>query len=247
MDRIALISDIHGNMPAFEATLADISRRGIQRIFCLGDLVGKGPHSERVVDICREVCEKTIKGNWDDFITDETDNPTLQWHQRRLGAERLEYLRNLPTTIEVVMSGKRVRLFHASQNGVYHRVHMYDTPDRHAEMFANTVFTGDTDAPHVVGYGDIHSAYVKSFGNKILFNVGSVGNPLDITQASYVILEGAYGGSADDVFSIQLVRVPYDIEEAIRQAAAEGMPDFEAYANELRTARYRGLPARVQE
>ena len=94
---------------------------------------------------------------------------------------------------------------------------------------------------------DMHSAYVKSFGNKILFNVGSVGNPLDVTQASYVIIEGAYDRSADDIFSVQLVCVPYDIEAAIQQAAVEGMPDFEAYANELRTARYRGLAARDQE
>ena len=53
MDRIALISDIHGNIPALKATLCDIKRRGIQRVFCLGDLVGKGPSSDQVVDICR--------------------------------------------------------------------------------------------------------------------------------------------------------------------------------------------------
>ena len=138
-----------------------------------------------------------------------------------------------------------MRLFHAFQNGVYYRVHMYDTPDKHAEMCTNTACTGDADAPHVVGYGDIHSAFVKSFGNKILFNVGSVGNPLDVTQAYYAVLEGVYSGNINDVFAVQLVRVPYDIEEAIRQAAAEQMPHFEAYANELRTARYRSLAVNV--
>ena len=63
MDRIAIISDIHGNIPALEATLRDIQRRNIKRIFCLGDLVGKGPHSDQAVDICREVCEGIIRGN----------------------------------------------------------------------------------------------------------------------------------------------------------------------------------------
>jgi protein phosphatase len=57
MDTIALISDIHGNVPALQATLRDIARRRIHRIFCLGDLVGKGPHGEKVVDMCRTVCE----------------------------------------------------------------------------------------------------------------------------------------------------------------------------------------------
>ena len=62
MDSVALISDLHGNLPALEAVLHDIKRRNISRIFCLGDLVGKGPHSEKVVDICREVCEVTVQG-----------------------------------------------------------------------------------------------------------------------------------------------------------------------------------------
>src|SRR5436309_3321575 len=90
MDRIALISDIHGNIPALEATLQDIGRRQITRVFCLGDLVGKGPDSDRTVDICRVACAVTVKGNWDDFILNETDHPTLQWHRRRLGRERLD-------------------------------------------------------------------------------------------------------------------------------------------------------------
>ena len=240
MVRIAIISDIHGNIPALEAALDDIRRRNISRIFCLGDLVGKGPHSERATDICREVCEITVRGNWDDYILRETDNPTLEWHRRRLGPARLAYLATLPGTIDFVMSGKRVRLFHASQQGIYHRVHMNDAPEAHLAMFNSTEFTGAGFAPTVVGYGDIHSAYVKSFRNRILFNAGSVGNPLDVTQASYGIIEGTYGGEADDSFSVQLVRVPYDIEAAIGQAEAEQMPELEAYADELRTGRYRG-------
>jgi protein phosphatase len=245
MEQIALISDIHGNIPALEATLRDIQRRNIRRIFCLGDLVGKGPHSDQATDICREVCETIIRGNWDDFMLRATDNPTLLWHQQRLGASRLAYLATLPTTIEFVMSGKAVRLFHASQQGIYHRVHMNDSPETHLAMFANTEFTGHTFTPTVVGYGDIHSAYSKSFRGRILFNVGSVGNPLDVTQASYAILEGRYASDSADSFSVQLVRVSYDIEAAIRQAEDEQMPELQAYADELRTARYRGakLPA----
>ena len=242
MDQIALIADLHGNMPAFEATLADIRRRGIDQIFCLGDLVGKGPHSERTVDLCREVCVQTVKGNWDDFIAKATDNPTMQWHQARLGPARLAYLQQLPTVIEFALSGKRVRLFHASQNGIYYRVRMNDPIEKHLAMFTNTDFTGDSVEPDVVGYGDIHGAYLKSFQQRILFNTGSVGNPLDLPLASYAILEGQYDSPTPGPFSVQLMRVPYDIELAIQQAADEQMPELALYANELRTARYRGLP-----
>jgi predicted phosphodiesterase len=244
MDRIAVISDIHGNIPALEATLDDIRRRGISRIFCLGDLVGKGPHSAQAVDICRDVCEITIRGNWDDAIVTELDNPTVQWHREQLGAERLAYLAELPYVIDFWLSGKHVRLFHASQIGIYHRVYMNDSLDVQLAMFENTPFTGDGAAPTVVGYGDIHWAFVHCFEHRMLFNVGSVGNPLDLTQASYAILEGQYGSTAESPFAIQIIRAPYDIERAIRDAQAAQMPQLQAYINELRTARYRGAPTK---
>ena len=243
MDQIALLSDLHGNLPALETTLADIRRRGIDTIFCLGDLVGKGPHSAQTVDISREVCAQTVKGNWDDFILAETDKPTLAWHRRQLGQARLDYLKTLPATIEFVMSGKNIRLFHASPVSVYHRVRMNDPIDVHLTMFTNTDFTGDAFQPDVVGYGDIHAAYMKCFQQRILFNVGSVGNPLDLPQAAYAILEGVYDSPTPSPFSVQIIRVPYDIEAAIQQATAEEMPELDLYANELRTARYRGRSA----
>ena len=62
MHRIALISDVHGNIPALEATLQDIKRRNAQRIFCLGDLVGKGPHSATAIDICNELRTARYRG-----------------------------------------------------------------------------------------------------------------------------------------------------------------------------------------
>ena len=61
-----------------------------------------------------------------------------------------------------------------------------------------------------------------------------------MTQASYAILEGTYNSQQADTFAVHLIRVPYDIERAIQQAAEEDMPELEAYAKELRTAQYRG-------
>jgi protein phosphatase len=241
LERIAIISDIHGNMPALEATLADIERRGVTRIFCLGDLVGKGPHSERAVDICRERCEQVVRGNWDDGIAVSTsDNHMVRWHQKRLGPDRLAYLRALPNAVDFVLSGRRVRLIHASPQGVYHRVHQSDPIETLKTMFDSTDFTGHEFEPDVVGYGDIHSAYLRTFHHTVLFNAGSVGNPLDLPLACYAILEGVPGECATTPLSINLVRLPYDVERAIQEATSEDMPDLEPYANELRTARYRG-------
>lgn len=245
MDRIALISDIHGNLPALEATLHDIYSRQIERIFCLGDLVGKGPSSAQVVDSCREVCEVILKGNWDDFISKESAMPSVQWHQKQLGWERMDLLQHLPHIYEFVISGRRVRLFHASHAGLYDRVFMNDDPEKQLAMFTNTDFTGYGMEPDVVGYGDIHRAYLKTYEDRILFNAGSVGNPLDMTRAAYVILEGSGQSALAAPLSIQIIRLPYDIERAIRQAEEAQMPDLAEYRGELRTARYRGIPPRT--
>ena len=185
MDRIALISDVHGNIPALDVVLRDIRDRGIERVFCLGDLVGKGPESAAAVDICREVCEKLVIGNWDAMLANEGDPlppgppdilEILSWHRRQLGAGRLSFLSHLPGTIEFVMSGKSVRLFHASQLGIRYRVYYYkDSVEKHLAMFENADFTGCSTKPDVVGYADIHYAFCAIYGDRMLFNIGSVG------------------------------------------------------------------------
>jgi protein phosphatase len=244
MERIAVISDIHGNLPALEAVFDDISSRGIQRMICLGDLAGKGPSADTVVDLIRARCEAVVQGNWDDLLASKSDG-VLEWHRERLGQERLNYLASLPYCHDLIMSGRKIRLYHASAKGLYHRVQPGHPLEERLAMFDATEWTNrcstDDRRPDVVGYGDVHNAFVQHLQGRMLFNAGSVGNPLDMTQAAYAILEGISGSETVGPFGIQLVRVPYDIELAVRQAAELDMPDLEPYARELRTARYRGL------
>lgn len=244
MERIAIISDVHGNLPALEAVLRDIGQREIDRIFCLGDLVGKGPSPAEAVDLVREHCEVVVQGNWDDLVSRQR-NELLDWHRDRLGPDRLDYLAALPYCHDYRMSGRKVRLYHASAKSLYHRVQPGHPVEERLAMFEETDATegsGMLRHPDVVGYGDVHNAFVQHIGGKLLFNAGSVGNPLDMTQAVYAVMEGTYGSEAHSAFGIQLIRVPYDIELAIRQADELGMPELAPYARELRTARYRGLP-----
>ncbi len=243
MEKLAIISDIHGNLTALEAALNDIRTRDVQTIYCLGDLVGKGPEGAAVTDRCREVCAGIVKGNWDDYLArpHNSFSDASVWHREQLGAERLDYLAALPHTIDFLLSGRCVRLFHASAEGVYTRVHQNVPRTVQQGMFENTSFTGFEHAPPtVVGYGDIHDAYLTVFEGKTLFNAGSVGNPLDETTASYALLGGVPGSTEPGPFAVQIVRVPYDVEEAVEVATRMAMPDLEAYASELRTARYRG-------
>ena len=239
MNKIAVISDIHGNLPALEAVLNDIKSKNIDRIICLGDLAGKGPSSSEAVDIIKNQCELVIKGNWDHYMTDETiDSPAICWHKRKLGEDRLKYLEELPLYGEFYMSGKLVRLCHASPNDLFHRTHLSTAREERLRLFMPTISLDKV--ADIIGYGDIHGAHVENFDGKTIFNAGSVGNPLEITQASYAILEGVYNSKELSSITISLVRVPYDIERAIRHAHESGMPDKDEYINELRTAKYRG-------
>ena len=234
MERIAVISDIHGNMTAFRAVLADIKDRGITRIVNLGDLAGKGPDGDRVVDLCREVCEVNIRGNWDEALATIHDADWATPVQEQLGPERLDWLGSLPFAYDIELGGKRVRLLHASPQGVLHRVRQRGDDAPKLAMFETTEHTDPDFAPDVVGYGDIHTSYIRTFHNRILFNAGSVGNPLDLTMAAYAVLE-----STAHSLSIALVHVPYDIEAELRRARETGMRGYDEYAWELTTGRYR--------
>lgn len=241
MERIAIVSDIHGNMTAWEAVLNDIRSRGLKRIFCLGDLVGKGPDPVQVVDRVKETCEQVVRGNWDELVAVNRDNENFTWQADKLGQERLDYLANLPFSHQFELSGRTIRLVHASPRSVYHRVQPWDDIDKRIAMFdapANEPELGQAD---IIGYGDVHNAYLQHLNGKVLFNVGSVGNPLDIPQASYCILEGESNRDINQAINIQFVRVPYDIEQEVRVAQQAGVPALELYIREIRTGVYRGL------
>lgn len=261
LDRIAVISDVHGNVTALEAVLADIAARGITRILNLGDVVGKGPRGAEAIKLTREACEVTVRGNWDSLMGDwdgyvdrgEVPRfPAGQWTRDELSDEDAAWLISLPNTFELVLSGRRIRLFHASQTSEFVRVRWAHTHEEFVGMFTNTDFTGDFRAavdghewepgttPDVVGYGDIHGTYLQVDEGLHLFNAGAVGNHLDDPSAPYCILEGVTASLVPQSFSISFVRVPYDVEAEIATARDLGMPDVDAYALELREGLYRG-------
>ncbi|MEW9698481.1 metallophosphoesterase [Paenibacillus sp. SI8] len=254
MDKIAIISDIHGNIPAMDAVLDYLKQRDINRIICLGDLVGKGPGSAEAVDRARTVCESVVQGNWDLGITCPQVEQAGLWHQQQLGEERLAYLKQLPFSVDLRLSGKLIRLYHASSRSIFHRVKRKASKEERLAMFQNTEMTGtppDGRQPDIVGYGDIHIPYLLTLKrpsdaleqairpvNKglMLFNAGSVGTPYDgIPQACFCILEGEAGNADNAGFSIQFVRVPYDIERAVRLAYDAEMPESRRYELELTT------------
>lgn len=245
MDKIAIISDVHGNLSALETVLADIKQRGIDLIYNLGDLVGKGPSSAETLDLCRQRCQIVVRGNWDYAIVHEKDDPSAAWYRSQLSDSQMAYLRDLPNSHDICISGKQVRLYHASAKSEHHRVYFGSDTAEHRAMFDNTPFTGlGTPQPEIVIYGDIHSAYMLPVrigeATNMLLNVGSVGNPLDFPLATYVVVTGVLESHTAAPLSIEFVRLTYDIEGTLEQAGAAGLPDLEAYRIELQQAIYRG-------
>jgi protein phosphatase len=235
LERIALLSDVHGNLTAYEAVLADIDRRGITRVINLGDVVGKGPRGSACTALTRQRCEATVRGNWEVFLSDGRDLSGFgagpSWWREELSPDNRDWLLALPGSLDLRVSGRRVRLMHASPIDEFTRVPFHHTEEQRAMMFEPTLFTGDVPRADV---------YLEGHPEGTLVNVGSVGNPLDEPTASYVILEGDPEGDRTAPFSVQFVRIAYDVEAEISVAEQLGMPEADAWAIELRTAIYRG-------
>lgn len=239
MKRIAILSDIHGNMPALEAVLEDIKLRNIDEVVCIGDLIGKGPEPSKVIASVKENCDVVIQGNWDEFILNDSDSQSIQWQQNQLSEEDKIYLKHLPFCYEFMLGNKFIRCVHASPRSVHERISPFKPLEQQETLFENSEQTLNicgNRTPDYFVYGDIHYACVKPIDGKgVLVNVGSVGNPLEIPEASYCILEQV-GKSV----GVQLVRVPYDKEAVLNIAIEVGLPDFEVYRAEIMECIYRG-------
>lgn len=262
MERIAVISDIHANITALNAVLDDIKNRNIRRIICLGDIVSKGVSPKEVIDIVRENCEIILKGNCDEVMCSDRAKEREFWTRMQIGEERAEFLKNLPVMHEFYFSGYLIRLFHASPFGLdllfnpaySNKENNYANLeiDNPLELFKNTEFIGKNEndkVPDIVGYGHIHTPNIVRYQNKMIFNTGSVGAPIEMlnrdqecptnkfsTVASYTILEGIYGEKDLQPISITNVRVPYDIDKEINIIENSTMQRKEVLIKSLKTA-----------
>lgn len=236
MEQLALIADIHGNLPALEAVLYDIEKRKINKILCLGDVIGKGPSNIEVLDICRQKCDFILKGNWEHYVASYEPKYSAVWLQQQLGEERVEYIRKLKMSEQFYFSGKLLRLFHTSPGG-FKRVFMHATLEEKRTLFED-IETGEVS--DIAGYADIHRPYMQMVDGRMLFNTGSVGNPLDMPLAAYTVLTGEMGCRVPSATSIEFVRVPYDIERAVADAyKVKDLPDLEEYIGEITACKYK--------
>ncbi len=230
MRRIAIFGDIHANLPALQAVLADIERRPpVDGRYCLGDLVGYATYSNEVTERMRELGVPTIMGNYDDgtgFGRDDCGcayktpldrqlgDQSFRWTKRHSSEETKSFLRELLPEIRIDIDGLRILLVHGSPR----RLNEYLYEDRQASSFRRLA---QLSAADVVIFGHTHIPYVKMVDGVLFVNAGSVGKPKDgDPRACYVVM------TVDDgTVSVAVHRVAYDIATvagAIRQSA---LPD----------------------
>ena len=232
MTEIALVGDLHGNWPATQAAEQDIKSRGITRIWCLGDVVGKGPSSDRTFDWARANCEFILQGNWDEGIGKKMF-PRDQFYYDQLGPKRMQALMDFPMEHHCWFSGKKLRLFH----GLPILPEPYFVHEDH-DLLA-PYFEPDFD---MVGYADVHRQGVRLFGyGQLLFNTGSVGNGFGIAMAQYAILRGEPDSREEASLDVSMAMVPYDKEQAIQdttEAGERGLVNADLFVKEIQSGRY---------
>lgn len=231
--KLAVIADLHGNLTATLAVHQDIQRRGIKDIWVLGDLVGKGPRPQEVVEWVQTYAARVVMGNWDARVAGASHRPQDLWPRAQLTVEQLEYLAKLPFAIEEVFANMRWRFVHASARSVFHRVYPHSSLPDQREMFYPQTEQDLPEFADAVVYADVHEGLLLDVEGRPLLNTGSVGNPLDSVLACYLVLEFTPSG-----YTTTFSRVVYDREAEIAVAEKSGMPFVREYAQELRTGRY---------
>lgn len=260
--KIAIISDIHGNLEALKVTLKDIQRRNVDKIICLGDIIAKGVHTKECLALIRANCEIVLQGNCDIYFSrehknideiNEQEQKRIKWNQSLINKEDREYLLNLPFCHEFYMSGSLVRLFHATPNVNDKAILNIDSIETKYQMFLPSENTQSQNSADVIIYGHLHHPYMDKIYNKTIINVGSVGNSFDVirnknkdsdvletTKSNYLIIEGEYGSKEylEDI-SFQFIKVPYDID---RELEDENLNiEKENYRFELKQGMYRDM------
>lgn len=189
MSELALISDIHGNGVALDTVLADLARRGVDQIVCLGDLAAGGPQPHEVIARVRELGCPVVRGNADRWLLEglppgrspETRRlgKVVAWARARLTPEDVDYLAALPQTLSVGAADRpRLFCFHGSPRADIDSL-LATTPDAELDHLM-------AEAPQATlnAGGHTHLQLLRRHRERLLINPGSVGLPLGSLTAS---------------------------------------------------------------
>jgi predicted phosphodiesterase len=231
--RIALLSDVHGNLPAFQAVLADVDAHAPDQIWCLGDLVGYGAQPDECVELARQRCHLCLAGNHDLVVTGDIDIGDFSssaaaaalWTRQHIGADALAFLRALRPSED----GRAIGLYHASpRDPVWEYVLSSWQADECMDLMEERVSA--VGHSHVAlwfrrsGEGQVEGAPAaggleRDIGEgQWLINPGGVGQPRDgDPRAAWLLLD-------TEEWSARWRRVEYPIDVAAGAIQQAGLP-----------------------
>jgi diadenosine tetraphosphatase ApaH/serine/threonine PP2A family protein phosphatase len=236
--RVAILTDIHSNLPALEAVLEAIDDAGLERRWCLGDLVGYGAQPDECARVVRESCELSLVGNHDLAVTGEIDTEVfsasaaaaVEWTRENSAEETIDFLRSLKSE----NTEHEVGLYHASpRDPVWEYVlavdqarECMDEQSARVSLIGHShvaLWFSDGPGPGPVGDaggGQAEGGFELDVSEKRwLLNPGSVGQPRDgDPRAAWLELD-------TDAWKVTYHRVDYDIDRAAEPIRKAGLPE----------------------
>ena len=225
--KVALIGDVHANLPALEAVLEHAKRYGVDEIWNLGDFVGYGAFPDEVVKKLKKLGAISVIGNYDRKVLkvkeksedwQKSKHPlkyfSFRWTFDQLSRDSLEYLRDLPLERKLEVADKKILLVHASPESIKEHLDS-ETPEKRLKELAKRA------KADVVVCGHSHRPFFREADNVFFINPGSVGrSDLGDPRACYAILQIKPGS-----FQIHHHRIEYNIEKAIAGIRKNKLPE----------------------
>lgn len=237
--KIAILSDIHGNLTALSAVLSDMKSLNVSEVAFLGDLVINGPSPSEVFQELRNLkCICWIKGNTDAWFEEIDDNwsPATKhevelyqnylYARDHLNRESIEFLLSPPEQCSFEIGGVSILAVHGSPRSISEGIGEHTTREELNEIFSNI-------EESIVICGHTHIPYIRKIENKVIFNVGSIGMPLDgDSRASYGILK-----IKNNIPKCLIRRIFYPINKTLTNAKNNNLPNLKKYEKILKEAK----------
>ncbi|MBN2424687.1 MAG: metallophosphoesterase family protein [Calditrichaceae bacterium] len=227
--KIAIFSDIHGNVEALRSALKYLDKHKIDNIYCLGDIVGYGPSPNECVEIVRDRCEMVLMGNHDyaaiglaniDYFNDYAKMSTY-WTINHLTDENKDYLRSLPFSHQ----NDELVMVHSSPTNPSHWYYILSQQDAKIEMESfnqQLCFIGHSHVPVIFQKKLMFrkTKFKLEQNEKTIVNVGSVGQPRDGNpKLCFAIYD-------DENKTIEYIRLEYDVKKTYKKIVEAGLPIF---------------------
>jgi putative phosphoesterase len=228
--RIALLSDIHGNVVALEAVLAHLRRATApDAVVIAGDLVADGPRPAEALALLRSLPDaQFVIGNTDEDVLHERDDAEKQWTRDRLSPDDVRWLDGLPFQLSFEATpGHALLVVHANPRNLHDQIKPDTSP-----VIIRPLLNGVRE--EIVAFGHYHVPHIREVDGITLVDVASVGLPRDgLLRAVYAVID--WDGAA---WQIAHHRIAFDAHAVANDYHQVGYPDAEKAAKKLLKARY---------